>query len=101
MSSYKDLNALARRERLRAMRTWCFGLGIAACAIAVLPPNTSLVGNPEAWGPTGGIRFFVVPFLTAPVHFSGWFAISMLISGVALLLAGVALAIFLRRDPRQ
>src|SRR5437773_1597572 len=98
MSSNRELDALARRERLRTVRTWCLGLGVAACGLAVLPPNASLVANPEAWGPTGGLTFFVVPFITAPLHFNGWFPISMLISGLVLLLVGLTLTIYLRRD---
>ena len=101
MSPNKELNGLARRERLRAIRTWCFGLGVAACGLVLLPPNTSLIANPDAWGPTGGIRFFVAPFLAAPFYFTSWFAISALVLGITLLLAGVILTLLLRRHAEE
>jgi putative exporter of polyketide antibiotics len=84
-----ELDVLARRERRRAARNWCVGLGLGLCASAVIP--TSTITNPEAWAPTGGWRFFVAPF------FSGsWFALVLFGGGAVLLF--VAAVLTLRKE---
>jgi 1,4-dihydroxy-2-naphthoate octaprenyltransferase len=79
-----QLDMLARRERTRVVRNWCVGLGLVLCAGVVIPVTT--ITNPQAWAPTGGLRFFVAPFFTG-----GWFAWSLFGCGAVLLIVAAVL----------
>lgn len=92
MSARHELNALVRRERFRAVRDWCFGLGLVACVSALVAIGGSGIGNPKTWASAyralataGGLRWLTIPLLGV---------------GAALLLAAVVAAVLMRKNDK-
>ncbi len=89
MSAHRELDAFARRERLRLIRDWSFGIGLVACTAALFVIGSGAVGNPKAWASAyhalsaaGGLR---------------WLALPLLGVGVALLVTAIVTAILGRK----
>ena len=89
MSVHHELDALARRERLKTVRDWCFGLGLVVCVGALVAIGGGAVGNPKAWASAyhalataGGLR---------------WLALPLLGVGAALLLIAIVTAVLIRK----
>ena len=86
---HDELDQLSRRERLGAVRNWCFGLGLTACITAISLFGGATVGNPKTWASTyhalaaaGELRWLILPL----------FGI-----GLALLVAATALTVLIGR----
>ena len=67
MKRKSQLGALVRRERLKIVRDWCFGLGLVIFALAVTALGPTTIGNPKTWASayhafaaTGVLRSFAV-----------------------------------------
>ena len=45
MAAQPELDALARKERLRLVRDWSFGLGLMACVSALVAIGGGGIGN--------------------------------------------------------
>lgn len=90
-----DINTEVRRERLRVLRNWFLGVGIGACAIAVLSFGQAIINNPEAWAPTGGPQTSFVAVLAG----AGWRPLAgpMLIGGAGLIVLAVLLTLVIGR----
>jgi hypothetical protein len=87
MGARHDLDALARRERFKAVRDWCFGLGLVVCVGALIAIGGGGVGNPKTWASAyhalataGGLR---------------WLALPLLGVGAALLLTAIVAAVLM------
>jgi hypothetical protein len=95
MMPAEQLDSVARRERLRVIRTWCLGLGLTACFIALASFGHAIINAPGAWAPTGGSKFSAVMVLTA----GGWrpLALPLLACGGGLLLIAWLLTFMIRR----
>jgi hypothetical protein len=91
----QQLDSLARRDRLRTTRNWCFGVGLGACVGALLSLGAHVVmTSPSAWAPTGGPQFSAVAVITG----AGWRPLAgpLLVCGVLLLVVASVLTIVLR-----
>ena len=89
MAAQPELDALARKERLRLVRDWSFGLGLMACVSALVAIGGGGIGNPKTWASAyhalasaGGLRWLAVPLLGL---------------GVALLITAVVSAVLIRK----
>ena len=67
---HEQLNELAKLERLRLVRNWCFGLGLVSCLIAIETIGGWAIGNPKNWtsayeafAAAGELRWFFVPLI--------------------------------------
>jgi hypothetical protein len=88
----QQIDAVVRRERLRLIRNWCFGLGLGACVIAALSVGgAAIINSPKVWAPTGG------PSFSAALVIAGggyrWLAGPLLVCGAALLVVALFLTV--------
>jgi hypothetical protein len=90
------IDAVVRREKLRVVRNWCFGLGAAIVFLAVLSlgGHGSILTNPKAWAPTGGPGFVAVNLL--PGGLASLF-IPLLICGAVLGFVGLLITLYIRQ----
>jgi hypothetical protein len=88
----RSIDAAVKREKLRVIRNWCFGIGAALTLVALL----SLAGhggaltNPRVWAPTGGPSFVGVNLL--PGGLASLF-IPLVVSGAVLVLVGLLITL--------
>ena len=85
----KPLDELARLEKLRAIRTWCLGLGLVALAFAVWYIGGWGIANPKSWASahaafaaSGGLRWLIMPLIG---------------SGLVLFVTGCVLCFFISK----
>ena len=95
MTPEQQLDSLARGERWRLIRNWCFGVGLGACGIALVSFGHAIITSPGAWAPTGGPGFSAVLVLTG----GGWrpLAVPLLAFGAGLLVVALSLTIAIRK----
>ena len=95
MTPGQQLDSLARRERLRVIRNWCFGIGLGACGIALTSLGVAIINNPAAWASTGGPRFSAVLVLTG----AGWRPLAgpLFACGAVLLFVALLLTIVVKK----
>jgi hypothetical protein len=86
---HKQLDELARLDRLRLLRTWCLALGFVALASAVLYIGGWGIANPKNWASahaafaaSGGLRWLIVPLMG---------------TGLLLLVVGCFLSVFITK----
>ena len=67
---HKQLNELARLDKLRLLRTWCFALGFVALAFAFVYIGGWGLANPKNWASAhaafaaaGDLRWLIVPLV--------------------------------------
>ena len=86
---HKQLSELARLDKLRLLRTWCFALGFVALASAIVYIGGWGIANPKNWASahaafaaSGWLRWLIVPLMGA---------------GLFLLVAGAFLCVFISK----
>jgi len=82
-SSHGQVDRLAAIERLRIVRNWCAGVGVALLLLALMLLSNT-VGNPKTWSSA----FHALAASGAFVVYGSWLAIAGgLVLAVALLVA--------------
>jgi hypothetical protein len=90
MTMRTPINAALIHERLKAIRNWCFSLGLIACSLAVTATGATGIGNPKTWSSAYHAM--------AAAGMLGWFAIGTFCVGVGLVVAGSLAAAFIKRQ---